>query len=283
MKLIHFKFLPALIIGVLVFAGCSKSKDVKTAEEDDPTPKKYELVWSDEFDGSALDLDKWNYAYGSGFGNQEKQFCTDRDKNLKVEGGNLIITALKEKYNNGNTDYDYTSARITSKGKGFIKYGKVEARINLPSGRGTWPAFWMLPEVGSWPKYGEIDIMEHVGSDPTMISHAIHTNDRNGSKGNNWHNKQYLDNVEGEFHTYGLEWVENADDGDDCLIFTIDGKESKRIYQSVDDIDAWPFIREFYVILNLSIGGTWGGYIDDNIFSNPVQMKVDYVRMYQLK
>lgn len=281
MKLIHFKFVLVLIIGAVAFIGCSKSKDVK--------PKEYQLVWSDEFDGSALDLTKWNYSTGSGFGNQEKQYCTEnRQENVRVEGGNLIITALKEAYTPPglSTTYDYTSGRLTSKGKGFIKYGKVETRISLPSGRGTWPAFWMLPEVGSWPKYGEIDIMEHVGSDPTMISHAVHTQNKNGSNGTPWQNKQYINGIEGEFHIYGVEWLEDADDGDDCIIFTIDGKESARVYQGLDDINAWPFTRDFYVILNLSLGGTWGGTIDDSIFNNPdspVQMKVDYVRMYQKK
>lgn len=274
-----YQFFLALLT-VAVVSGCKKS--AKPTDDDDSKPsipKEYKLVWSDEFDGSKLDLTKWNYDTGTGFGNQEKQFCTDREKNIKVEDGNLVITAFKENYNGAS----YTSGRITTKKKGFITYGKVEARISLPSGKGTWPAFWMLPEVGSWPKYGEIDIMEHVGFEPTMISHAVHTQNRNGMRGNNWHNRQYPGNVEGEFNVYTLEWLEKFDDGDDCMIFSINGKESSRIYQSSQDVDNWPFNRDFHVILNLAIGGTWGGAIDDAIFNNPVQMKVDYVRMYQKK
>lgn len=271
----------------LIFSGCKKSE--KAAGEDvDPgdgghKEKKYELVWSDEFDGTTLNTDKWNYETGTGFGNQEKQFCTDREKNIRVEGGNLIITAFKEDYNNCS----YTSGRINSKKKGFVKYGKIEARINLPSGRGTWPAFWMLPEVGYWPRYGEIDIMEHVGSDPTMISHAIHTEKKNGMNGAPWQNKQYIEGVEGQFHVYSVEWLEDFDNGDDCIIFSIDGKESSRLYQPrISDLSTWPFIDNFYVILNLAVGGSWGGQIDDSIFNNPakpIEMKVDYVRMYQKK
>jgi beta-glucanase (GH16 family) len=278
----------SVIMVCLVLAGCKKSGDPLPEEEEpkDTTPKEYQLVWSDEFDGTALDMTKWSYTTGTGFGNQEKQYCTERVQNVRVEGGNLVIAALKETYTPPGpaaTEYNYTSGRINSKGKGFVKYGKVEARISLPSGRGTWPAFWMLPETGSWPLYGEIDIMEHVGSEPTMISHALHTNNRNGSRGNNWHNRQYPGNVEGEFHVYTMEWLEDFDKGDDCMIFYINGKESARVYQNSEDIKDWPFNRDFYVILNLAIGGTWGGTIDDAIFNNPVEMKVDYIRMYQKK
>ncbi len=275
------------LLGYLVLSGCGKAGDPDPGDKDpeDTTPKEYQLVWSDEFEGTALDLSKWNYTTGTGFGNQEKQYCTDRVENVRVEDGNLVIAALKESYAppGSTSTYQYTSARINSKGKGFVKYGKIEARISLPSGKGTWPAFWMLPETGSWPLYGEIDIMEHVGSDPTMISHALHTYHRNGSKGNNWHNRQYPGEVEGEFNVYTMEWIEDLDKGDDCIIFSINGKESARAYQNSEDIKDWPFTRDFHVILNLAIGGTWGGTIDDTIFDNPVEMKVDWVRMYQKK
>lgn len=279
-----YRFFTALLgCSVLLAVGCKKTE--KTVVDEDPAPmppKEYQLVWSDEFEGTKLDMTKWSYNTGTGFGNQEKQYCTDKEKNVKIEGGNLIITAFKESYLGCN----YTSGRISSKGKGFVKYGKVEARISLPSGKGTWPAFWMLPEIGGWPKFGEIDIMEHVGSDPTMISHALHTQNKNGSKGNNWHSRVYPGGVEGEFNVYTMEWLENFDDGDDCIIFSVNGKETGRAYQSLDNVDDWPFNREFYVILNLAIGGSWGGFIDDSIFDNPsrpVEMKVDYVRLYQKK
>lgn len=234
----------------------------------------FTLVFSDEFDGTTLDLSKWTVQSGYA-ANQEKEYYTAGNNNLRVEDGNLVIVARKEQ---AVSDRNYTSARINSKGKGFTKYGKIEARISVPSGAGTWPAFWMMPEAnvyGTWPKSGEIDIMEHVGSDPTMISHAVHTANKNGSLGNNWFNKQYL-NVENVFHVYSIIWQE------DNIKFYIDDVKSVTLYRNLtEDYKGWPFDQNFYVILNLALGGTMGGTINDDIFNNPVEMKVDYVRIYQ--
>lgn len=236
--------------------------------------EEYTLVFSDDFTNATLDAAKWNVQTGLA-PNQELQYYTSNSTNLRIENGNLVIEALKEQVSNRN----YTSARIHSKGKGFIKYGKAEARISLPAGAGTWPAFWMMPEVntyGGWPLSGEIDIMEHVGSQPTMISHAVHTKIKNGSKGTNWFNKQYPGNVENNFRVYSVVWEENKMD------FYIDDVKSVTLYKNpVQNWEYWPFDQNFYVILNLAIGGTMGGTVDDNIFNNPVQMKVDYVRLYQ--
>lgn len=236
----------------------------------------YQLVFSEDFDSTSLNLNKWNISTGYA-PNQEKQYYTDGNNNIRVENGQLIITGKKE---NAVTDRNYTSGKITSKGKGFIKYGKVEARISVPAGRGTWPAFWMMPEFntyGTWPRSGEIDIMEHIGSDPRMTSHAVHTYYKNGSLGNNWFNRQYKDSMENQFHVYALEWDA------DMMKFYIDGVKSTSLYRNfTEDYRGWPFDHEFYVILNLAIGGTMGGTIDDAIFNNPVELKVDYVRMYQL-
>lgn len=238
--------------------------------------QSYSLVYSDEFDGTTLDLSKWDIQLGYA-PNQEKEYYTDSSNNIRVENGNLIITAKKEQI---VTDRNYSSGRIYSKSKGFIKYGKVEARISVPSGVGTWPAFWMMPQssvYGSWPKSGEIDIMEHIGSDPRMTSHAVHTALKNGSLGNNWFTKVYKDSMENKFHIYSILW-----EPDDILFF-IDNVKTATLYRNFTDTSTgWPFDQEFYVILNLAIGGTMGGTIDDTIFNNPVQMKVDYVRFYQL-
>lgn len=235
----------------------------------------YQLVFSEDFDSTALNLNKWNISTGYA-PNQEKQYYTNGN-NIRVENGQLIITGKKE---NAVADRNYTSGKITSKGKGFIKYGKVEASISVPAGRGTWPAFWMMPEnniYGTWPRSGEIDIMEHIGSDPRMTSHAVHTYYKNGSLGNNWYNRQYKDSMENKFHVYALEWDA------DMMKFYIDGVKSTSLYRNfTEDYRGWPFDHEFYVILNLAIGGTMGGTIDDAIFNNPVELKVDYVRMYQL-
>ena len=142
----------------------------------------------------------------------------------------------------------------------------------------------MMPNdnaYGSWPRSGEIDIMEHVGAEPTMISHAVHTVAASG--GRSWSKRVYYDDVEGNFHTYTFEWVNDYYNGNDAFLFYVDGKLSIIKDQNNFDISTyedWPFDQNFFVILNLAVGGTWGGAIDDNIFKTPLQMKVDYVRVY---
>jgi beta-glucanase (GH16 family) len=247
------------------------------------TDLDYELVWSDEFDADTLDTDKWSYQTGgSGWGNSELQYYTEREDNLRLEDGYLVIEAKKESYSTNS----YTSARITSRDKSYFTYGRIEARISLPSGAGTWPAFWMMGTnytYAGWPLCGEIDIMEHIGSSPTMISHAVHTSDKNGTDGNNWYNKQTLSDAENNFHTYSIEWEENYNNGCDCIIFYIDGVKSTTLWQTSVDSDSkdWPFDADFYMLLNLAVGGTMGGTVDDTIFDSDVLMKVDYVRVYQ--
>lgn len=245
---------------------------------------EYSLVWSDEFDGASLNMNNWTIEVnGSGGGNQEKQYYTDRPENIRIENGNLIIEARKEEYNNRQ----YTSGRINSRDKRYFKYGKIEARIWMPAGGGTWPAFWMMgndyKRVG-WPKCGEIDIIEHVGNQPRMASFATHTPDKNGTKGNNWSARAYMDGLEEQYHVYGIEWLEDDFNGMDRIYFTIDGEQmamTQEPYEHVDQNTYWPFNKEHFIILNLAIGGKMGGTVDDNIFNSPVQMKVDWVRVYQ--
>ncbi|MFT3740171.1 MAG: family 16 glycosylhydrolase [Breznakibacter sp.] len=241
---------------------------------------EYELVWADEFNDASPSPNpaNWNFETGgSGWGNRELQYYTNRTENVRVENGNLVIEALLENYGSNA----YTSGRITTKNKAKIRYGKIEARISLPSGQGTWPAFWMMPNdnvYGSWPLSGEIDMMEHVGSDPNMVSFAVHTYYKNGSKGNNWHSQITPSNVEGNFHEYGIEWF------DDRILFFFDGVKQVTLWRNLsEDYRGWPFDQDFFVILNLAIGGTMGGTVDNAIFSNPVKMEVDYVRIYRQK
>lgn len=249
------------------------------------TDLPYQLVWSEEFDGTTLDLTKWNIETGgNGWGNNEKQYYTNRSENLRLEDGSLIIEAKKEVYQSNN----YTSARINSKAKVAYAYGKIEARISLPPGKGTWPAFWMMGSnitSARWPLCGEIDIMEHIGSKPTMISHATHTTEKNGLKGNNWYSQKTVADVENNYHTYAIEWEKQFNEGDDCITFYIDGVKSTTIWEPHVNSTAqqWPFKADFYILLNMAIGGNMGGTIDDTIFNNPIQMKVDYVRVYQRK
>ncbi len=199
-----------LCVAAIAFYGWHKQSALPGSEG----AAGWQLVWSDEFNYSGLpDAAKWGYDVGgSGWGNKELQYYTDRRKeNARVENGHLIIEVRRDGFGNN----EYTSARLTSKGKGDWTYGRFEVRAKLPSGRGTWPAIWMLPSGKSygnagWPDNGEIDIMEHVGFDPE-----------------------------------------------------------------------WPFDKPFHLILNLAVGGTWGGGkgVDQSIW--PQRMEIDYVRVYR--
>ena len=256
--------------------------------------RKYKLVWEDNFDGTELNTAYWNYEEGGGR-NQEKQCYLQQ--NVSVENGYLVITGKKEHWERPTAtghvnEYEYTSGRINTSGKAFIKYGKIEASISFPSGAGTWCAFWLMPNesvYGGWPRSGEVDIVEHVGSIPNRVSVAAHTYNRNGnvgSQGSAWNQAKTYDNVADNFHTYGIEWIDDYQNGNDLLLFTFDGEEVGRWSQTTwfnSTWQDWPFDQDFYVILNMAIGGQFGGAepIDDSIF--PVQMKVDWVRMYELE
>ncbi|WP_082026539.1 family 16 glycosylhydrolase [Flammeovirga sp. OC4] len=245
--------------------------------------REYKLVWQEEFDGDALNLDYWTYEVnGRGGGNQELQYYTDRPENIRVEDGKLIIEAKKEEYEGKN----YTSARIISKDKKDLRYGKVEARLKVPGGRGTWPAFWMLG-YGRWPDAGEIDIMEHVGYESNIFHCALHTKNKNGLNGQNAHGEQIFDqDVSGEFHTITMEWVEDEFMGYDRIHIYVYGNLTKTFAETkqLQDAGDWPFNQEFFFILNLAIGGSWGGAlgVDDTMFDNPVLFEIDYIRAYQL-
>ena len=248
--------------------------------------RTYQMVWSDEFDGTELDTDMWTYEIGNGnwgWGNGEEQYYTDRKENVRVENGMLTIEARKEEFGGR----PYTSARIITKNKKDFTYGKIEARIKVPSGRGTWPAFWMLG-YGSWPRAGEIDIMEHVGYDPKTFHTALHTKNKNGTNGQNFSgHKTFDDNVADEFHTITMEWVEEEFLGFDRIHIYVDGVKTKTFGETaqLQDSGDWPFNDDFFFILNLAIGGQWGGAqgIDDSMFDVPVLYQIDYLRVYQLQ
>ena len=253
-------------------------EEVCYAPQDYSETLTYELVWSDEFDGTELDTTKWYYEVnGYGGGNNEEQYYTD--ENVVVSEGILKIIAEKEEYNG----MQYTSSRITTKNKAEFKYGIFEARIKLPAGRGTWPAFWMMPvysRYGIWPRSGEIDIMEHVGYDLNHIHSTIHTRYYNGPNNTQLGGGTTIfTDVTEEFHVYKVEWLP------DRMIFHTDDKMvytyKPNNYSSCVGYEIWPFNSPFFMILNLAIGGDWGGQqgIDDTIF--PVQMEIDYVRVYQ--
>jgi beta-glucanase (GH16 family) len=267
-----------VLCALLVFAG-ENARDSRTSGNQ--SKKDYSLVWSDEFDYSGLpDAKKWSWdvdGNASGWGNNEAQFYTkDRIQNAAVKDGFLTITAIKEDFQGKK----YTSARLVTKSKGDWLYGRVEVRAKLPEGRGMWPAIWMLPtdwEYGGWPSSGEIDIMENVGYDPYVIVASAHTKSYNHVQRTQKNNKITIQNCYTDFHVYALEWeaMEYRVFVDDQLYFTFKNEGT--------GFKEWPFDQKFHLLLNLAVGGNWGGSkgVDDTIF--PRSMVVDYVRVYQKK
>ena len=236
----------------------------------------YQLVWSDEFDKEGLpDNAKWGYDVGGdGWGNNELEYYTKaRTENARVASGNLVIEARKEPFSGRN----YTSARLLTKGKFECTYGKFEIRAKLPRGLGTWPAIWMLsantPLV--WPDNGELDIMEEVGYNPNWIKGSAHSKLYNG--GNSKNGDLFVADAQDAFHVYSMEWTTNT------INWFVDGKQYYTYSNPGQGVSAFPYYNPFFIILNLAVGGNWGGLkgVDDSVF--PQQMLVDYVRVYQLK
>jgi beta-glucanase (GH16 family) len=240
--------------------------------------QKKKLIWSDEFNYKGLpDSTKWSYDFGNtGWGNNELQFYTSRRKeNARIEKGHLIITAIKEKYRGS----DYTSARLITKHKGDWQYGRIEVRAKLPLGRGIWPAIWMLPtdlKYGVWPHSGEIDIMEHVGYMPDSVFMTIHTGKYSYRSGVEKTKGVYFDDLHTKFHVYAINWTTNL------IEFFIDDKKYLEFRKEKQDAEVWPFDERFHLLLNIAVGGSWGGLkgIDNAVF--PQRMMVDYVRVYSL-
>lgn len=228
------------------------------------------LVWSDEFSNTGLpDNNKWAYDIGTGsngWGNNELQHYTNRLENAYCENGLLKIKAIKETFSGSQ----YTSSRLVTRGKFDFKYGRVEARAKLPAGVGTWPAIWMLgtniTTVG-WPACGEIDIMEHRGSDLNKIHSSLHYPGRSG--GNPVTNTKVISNATSEFHLYRVDWSNTS------IEFYIDNQ----LFFTVANNASLPFNHSFYLLLNIAMGGTFGGSVTP-AFSNAT-MEVDYIRIYQ--
>jgi beta-glucanase (GH16 family) len=271
------KLLITLSIGMvfLTLAGCKKNDDNPAGSDDGTTKDGWKLVWSDEFKNNGLpDSTKWTYQVGGGgWGNSELQYYTNRRiENTFVTDDVLVIEAKKESYQGS----DYTSARLNTKAS--WKYGKFEIKARLPQGKGTWPAIWMMPAnsvYGSWPASGEIDIMEHVGYDPNVIHASIHCDTYNHTKGTQKTSTVTMPDVFNSYHVYALEW--NAD----SMFASIDGARYFTFKNEKAGWQKWPFDQEFYIILNIAVGGSWGGVqgVDPNIW--PQQMRIDYVKVYQ--
>jgi len=264
-----------LLVLTFIFAACGQKKKNNTsnamvtnisAEESQP-------VWSDEFDHPGKpDSAKWGYDLGGhGWGNNELQNYTDSGANSYVEDGKLFINAIKQ-------NDQWTSARLVTKHKGDWLYGRIEVRAKLPAGRGTWPAIWMLPtdwEYGGWPASGEIDIMEHVGYDMGVIHGTIHTEAFNHTIGTQLGKSVKVEDVAGQFHEYAIDWTPES------IVWYIDGEEYYRVANPGKTYKEWPFDKRFHLILNIAIGGNWGGEqgIDPDLAQ--AVMEIDYVRIYR--
>ncbi len=242
-------------------------------------PDRWTYVWGDEFDRDGLpDSTNWGYAVGGhGWGNNELQFYTERRAaNARVSDGRLHIRAINEPWEGR----DFTSVRLISRGKGDFQYGRFEIRARLPAARGTWPAIWMMPSdwefgKGGWPDVGEIDIMEHVGHEPGIIHASAHSRDYQWQKGTQKTGTIEIPNATSAFQTYALEWSA------DVLHAYVDD----RLYFEYENEGLgwtkWPYDKPFYLILNIAVGGAWGGAAGVDTTAFPQTMEIDYVRVYR--
>ncbi|MDB5133315.1 MAG: glycoside hydrolase [Mucilaginibacter sp.] len=278
MKLFLFRICPMLILSM---ASCSKKPaalPVFTPIVQPPKVYSFDtnVAWGDEFNtNGAPDPNNWGYDVGGGgWGNNELEYYTNSTNNASITNGILTITAKKESLNGMN----YTSARLVSKTPDML-YGRVEVKAKLPAGTGTWPAIWMLPNdyvYGGWPKSGELDIMEMVGYNPNVVYFTIHTELYNGAIGTQKGGNLTIPTASTDFHLYRVDWTPDAIKGyyDNGLVFTYanDGKGSP----------SWPYDQKFHLLMNIAVGGNWGGIkgVDDTAF--PTTMQVDYVHYYKM-
>lgn len=279
------KFSPInyLISGLLLLCSCAKSQQHMT----NPAPQ-YKLVFDDEFDYKGLpDSTKWTYEEGFTRNHESEYYTYARPQNAWVHDGYLEIKAIKEDYPNkfykrGSTNWTtsdslahYTSACLVTLGKESWKYGKIEVRAKIPHGQGIWPAIWMLgtdeARVG-WPLCGETDIMEYIGRDSTHIYGTMHYASASGAASNG--NKLETFQPYNSFHVYGLEWdstkMKTTFDSTVYQTFFVDEANFK---------DDNPYRKPFYLLLNLALGGSWGGPVADSVL--PQSFLIDYVRVYQ--
>jgi beta-glucanase (GH16 family) len=303
------RYLPFLLLIAVLVIGCQSAQQAEPTvmptslpptqtvpppptaiptSEPIPTPlpipvaadEGWELVWQDEFDGDAIDPSNWTYDIGGwGWGNGEAQFYTDLPENARVENGLLVIEARQEKYE----DKYYTSARLITQGLQSFQYGRIEARIKVPSGKGMWPAFWMLggdfdrnpdnPIESNWPDVGEVDIMEYIGKEPDLVLGTAHGPGYSGALGPSYWNRQEFE-IADEFHTYAIEW------DFDGISWFFDREHYGTLNREDVGEREWVFDKEFFILLNLALGGQLAGPIGlDTKF--PANVYVDYVRVYQ--
>ena len=272
------KLVPILIL----FITCQEPK----SSEKQPVVNEWDkegwaLVWNDEFDGPALNLEKWSYEIGGhGWGNNELQYYSDDDSTAFIQDGKLVIRADLVPQGTGSSDNlrYFSSARLRTSGKGDWRYGRIEVKAKLALGQGIWPAIWMLPTdwmYGGWPESGEIDIMEHVGYDPGRVHGSIHTGSYNHKINTQRGGSKLLDKISSKFYVYAIEWYEDRIDFliDDSKYFSFqnDGK---------NDFNTWPFNQRFHLLINIAVGGDWPGSPDETT-QFPTEMELEYVRVYE--
>jgi len=237
-----------------------------------PSGNNDTLIWAEEFDDSSVCADNWVFETvppnNGSWWNGEQQYYTNRSQNASILNGVLRITARKENYQGKS----YTSARMTTQGLFEFKYGKVQVRAKLPKGQGTWPAIWMLGaniDSAGWPFCGEIDIMEHGDLQPGVISSTVHKAGPNGED-DYVRGETIIQNVDSEFHVYEVDWTS------DRLVFSVDG-DVHHTYSITPDM---PFNQNFFLILNVAMGGNFVGNSIDPAFTSS-SMEVDYIRVFQ--
>jgi len=264
---------------------------IMSACTDSMTASNWKLIWSDEFDGpagSSPDPEKWQFNIGgNGWGNKEWEYYTDKSENGSLDGnGSLVITA-REIEDPKSSDLTcwywpcrFTSARMLTQDRFDFTYGRVEARIRVPYGQGIWPAFWMLGNdiaTAGWPKCGELDIMENIGREPSILHGTIHGPGYSGANGIS----SSITLPEGQalkddFHVFAVEWEV------DEIRWYLNGEQYAAVAndEQFTDEKPWVFDHPFFIILNMAVGGGWPGYPDETT-TFPQMMVVDYVRVYQ--
>jgi len=263
------------MILVVQSVSCSESNPVQKDNNEDK--EGWQLVWNDEFDSTAIDLQKWNYETGPDWFNNEAQYYSGPNENTSIVNKWLVIEARKE----NREGREYTSSRMTTQFKGDWVYGKIEVRARMPRGKGIWPAIWMMPTLsayGGWPRSGEIDIMEYLGHDTKTVYGTLHYGDaspNNSHTGTSYSMTSGKDFYE-DFHIFTLEWEENE------IRWYVDGDlyQTQTQWSTVNGDYPAPFNKDFYLILNVAVGGDWPGYPDETT-QFPQRMYVDWVRVYQ--
>ena len=269
---------------LLALAGFAQTTRAQTPATPKPAPSPWRLVWNDEFNGgngSAPDKSKWVVETGgNGWGNEELEYYTNRVDNIQMQDGRLVITAKSEGYSDSQGIFRaFTSARIKTQGKFSQRYGRIEARIQIPRGQGIWPAFWMLGDdiatVG-WPACGEIDIMENIGKEPDSVHGTIHGPGYSGPKaiGSPYKlpdGEEFADH----YHLFAAEWEPQV------IRFYVDDKlYATRTPADLPPGTKWVYEHPFFLILNVAVGGRWPG--DPDVHTKfPQSMLVDYVRVYE--